>query len=202
MNAPVIRTGLAAAAMAALLAGCPSPPAVTNPSVTDPTATAPSLVPTTPSADRGSVTDAVTGVRAELPGPVTQETETVLPPAVEEVGVAYHALEPSGRVEAVLHIAPVPTEQRLDPQEVAETTAHLVVGELTGSQPLVVEGYPAVDARITGWHRAGGSGSGTLLLRIIDTPGFEVIVEANGDSTDEALIQQIFDQVCASLRIP
>jgi hypothetical protein len=55
--------------------------------------------------------------------------------------------------------------------------------------------------RIDGWPRDGGSGSGTLLLWIIDAPGFEVTVEAIGDTADVALAQQVFDQVCAGLRI-
>jgi hypothetical protein len=59
-----------------------------------------------------------------------------------------------------------------------------------------------MDARIDGWARTGSSGSGTLLLRIVDTPRFEVTVEANGDTADAALVREVFDRVCASLRVP
>lgn len=57
------------------------------------------------------------------------------------------------------------------------------------SRPLVVEGHAAVDARIEGWSRQDGSGTGTLILRIIDTPAYEVTVEANSDTADAALAQ-------------
>lgn len=141
-------------------------------------------------------------VRADLPGPARKESEPVIGDDQEAQGVAYRAFEPSGRVEAVLHIAPLPTEERTGPQTVAERTAHLVDGEPPVTRPLVVEGHPAVDARIDGWPRAGGSGSGTLLLRIIDTPRFEITIEANGDTADDPLVREVFDRVCASLRIP
>lgn len=184
MNLPPFRTAIIVAGLAAgLLTGC-AEPAVAPPAGWTP------------------VTDAGTGVSAELPGPARQGTEPVLAVDREAEGVAYRALDPSGRVEAVLHISPLPTDERVDPQQVAERTAHFVLGELAESRPLVAEGHPAVDARIVGWPRSGGSGRGLLILRIIDTPRFEVTVEANGNTADAALARQVFDQVCAHLRVP
>jgi hypothetical protein len=200
VNVPLLRTAIAAVGLAAgLLTGCTGTPATGD--VPPTTALAPPAGPA-PLTSWTPVIDAGTGVSADLPGPARQATEPVLSYGPEDEGVAYHALEPSGRVEAVLHISPLPTGERPGPDVAAERTAHHLLGALVESRPLVVEGHPAVDARIDGWPRGGGSGNGTLILRIIDTPGFEVTVEANGDIADAALAQQVFDQVCASLRIP
>jgi hypothetical protein len=187
----VTRALLAAALGVAALAGCAAAPAAPL-----------AAVPITSVAGWAPVTDAGTGVRADLPGPARQESEPVIAPDREVRGVAYHALEPTGRVEAVLHISPLPGDERVAPQQAAERTAYLLSGELSRSAPLVAEGHPAVDARIDGWARTEGSGRGTLLLRIIDTPGFEVTVEANGDLADAALVREVFDRVCRTLRIP
>lgn len=186
---------IVALAGAVVLVACADPPAPTFPP-------APTIAASGVPAGWTAVTDAATGVRAELPGPARRAEETVAAPQREDKGVAYHALDPTGRVEAVLHLSPLPAEDRVDPQETATRTAHLVNGELVESRPVRVAGHAAVDARINQWPRAGGSGRGILLVRIIDTPRFEVTVETNGDTEDAALIQRVFDQVCAGLRLP
>jgi hypothetical protein len=194
---PQLRTVIATAGLAAaLLAGCVTEPAVTEPVVTEPT------IVVAPPTGWTPVTDPGTGVSVYLPGPAQPDTETVVGPGAEAEGTVYSALEPSGRVEAVLHVSPLSRDERAAPQGVAEQTAHFVLGELAESRQLVVERHPAVDARIDGWSRQGGSGTGTLILRIIDTPAYEVIVEANSDIADATLAQQVFEQVNASLRIP
>jgi hypothetical protein len=139
----VTRALLAAALGVAALAGCAAAPAAPL-----------AAVPITSVAGWAPVTDAGTGVRADLPGPARQESEPVIAPDREVRGVAYHALEPTGRVEAVLHISPLPGDERVAPQQAAERTAYLLSGELSRSAPLVAEGHPAV--RRLGPHRGLG----------------------------------------------
>jgi hypothetical protein len=148
------------------------------------------------------VTDSETGVRADLPGPVHEEREQVIDPDQEVSGNVYRATEPSGRVEAVLRFNPLPRDERITPETTAERTAHYLLGTVTESRRLDVDGHPALDVRIDDVPRDGGSGTGTLLARIVDTPPFEVSVETYGDTADAALVRQVFDQVCAGLQIP
>ncbi len=182
---------------AGLLAGC-----VETPNPTAPSPTAPSPEVHSSSAALTPVTDAETGVRADLPGPVRKEREQVIDPDQEVFGNVYRAAESSGLVEAVLRINPLPRDERISPETTAERTAHYLLGNVTESRPLDVDGNPALDVRIDGLPRDGGSGTGTLLARIVDTPQFEVSVEASGDTADAALVRQVFDQVCAGLQIP
>jgi hypothetical protein len=198
VTAPFVRAVLTVAGLAAgLLAGC-----VETPSPTAPSPTAPSPEVHSSAAAQTPVTDPETGVRADLPGPVRKEREQVIDPDQQVFGNVYRAAEPSGLVEAVLRVNPLPREERISPETTAERTAHYLLGTVTESRPLDVDGHPALDVRIDGLPRDGGSGTGTLLARIVDTPQAEVSVEASGDTADAALVRQVFDQVCAGLQIP
>jgi hypothetical protein len=191
MGGTVVRARLVAGLCVGVVAGCAGAPAT-------PTSTTP----------RGwtTVTDAETGTRADLPGEARQEPEQVIDPDQDVLGRAYRAVDPSGRIDATLHINPLPRDERISPETTAERIAHFSCGEVAESRPLDVEGHPALDARISVLgcdEPAGAPGGGTTgLLRIIDTPGFEITVEADGASADDALAREVFDRICASLMIP
>lgn len=193
MNSPLVRAVLTTAGLAAgLLAGC----------VETPTRTAPSPEVHSSPAALTPVTDAATGVRADPPGPVRQEREQVIDPDQNVFGNVYRATEPSGRVEAVLRVNPLPRDERIPLETTAERTAHYLLGTVTQTRRLDINGHPALDVRIDDLPWDEGPGTGTLLVRIVDTPLFEVGAEASGDTADAALVRQVFDQVCTGLQIP
>jgi hypothetical protein len=169
---------------------------------TDPTAAYPEWVaagwtpaPLVPVTDDTSKTGAMMfGPVVALPSTDTASEGTLLPV------VKYRSLAAPASVTTWFGVHRMPAGQQSDARVAATATAELKNARLVSVQDVTVAGHAGVDVRL---EMAAEDGRPAVnLLRIMEVPGYLVVTESLGYSTDDRVIQQVQAVIADTLQFP
>lgn len=138
-------------------------------------------------------TDPETGVSAAMFGPARPERS--------DNGAPYFAANgaPAGIV-TTFGAAPAPAGNRIDVEKAARQIASEFGGRLVSHERIVLDGVPAEDSVI---DVRSPSGTPTRqLLRWIEFPDHNVLIQAIGDRSEASKMEQVRDIITSTIRVP
>jgi hypothetical protein len=138
-------------------------------------------------------TDPATGVSAAMFGPVRSERS--------DSGSAYFtATGAPARILTTFGVVSSRPGDRIDGREAAERTAAKFGGRLVDHGPIFVDGRFGDDSTID--VRSPSGAELRQLIRRIELPGHVILIQAIGDRSETAKLEQIRDIVTSTIEVP